>query len=90
VVRFEDDAANASSAYEGMQPLTGKDVADIVYWTTQVPPYINVNQLEVMPLAQVWYFFLRCIGIAEGAAWGRLFRQRETPHVWRYTGVHPI
>tara|TARA_B110000503_G_scaffold41816_1_gene68666 strand:+ start:750 stop:1511 length:762 start_codon:yes stop_codon:yes gene_type:complete len=54
LVRFEGDAVKASSVYEGMQPLTGKDVADIVYWTTQVPPHINVNQLEVMPVAQAW------------------------------------
>ena len=54
LVRFEGDADKASSVYEGMQPLTGKDVADIVYWTTQVPPHINVNQLEVMPVAQAW------------------------------------
>lgn len=54
LVRFEGDAGQASSVYEGMQPLTGKDVADIVYWTTEVPPHINVNQLEVMPVAQAW------------------------------------
>ena len=54
LVRFEGDADKASSVYEGMQPLSGKDVADIVYWTTQVPPHINVNQLEVMPVAQAW------------------------------------
>ncbi|MGV0036282.1 MAG: SDR family oxidoreductase [Candidatus Azotimanducaceae bacterium WSBS_2022_MAG_OTU7] len=54
LVRFAGDAAKASSVYEGMQPLTGKDVADIVFWTTQVPPHINVNQLEVMPVAQAW------------------------------------
>lgn len=54
LVRFEGDAVQAASVYEGMQPLTGKDVADIVYWTTQVPPHINVNQLEVMPVAQAW------------------------------------
>ena len=57
LVRFEGDAVKASSVYEGMQPLTGKDVADIVYWTTQVPPHINVNQLEVMPVAQAWLPF---------------------------------
>ncbi len=54
LVRFEGDADKASTVYDGMQPLSGKDVADIVYWTTQVPPHINVNQLEVMPVAQAW------------------------------------
>ena len=54
VVRFEDDALKAASVYEGMQPLTEKNVADIVCWTTQKRPHINVDQLKVMPLAQVW------------------------------------
>ena len=57
VVRFEAYALKAFYVYEGMEPLTGKDVADIVYWTTQEPPHINVNQLEVMLLVQVWSLF---------------------------------
>ena len=37
-----------------MKPLSAADVAEIVYWTTALPPHINVNQLEVMPVAQAW------------------------------------
>ena len=62
VVRFEGDAAKASFVFKGMQPLIRKDVADIVYWTTQVPPHINVNQREVMPLAQAWPTFFDTSG----------------------------
>lgn len=54
VVRFEGDAEKAGAVYEGMRPLSGPDVAEIVYWTTSLPPHINVNQLEVMPVAQSW------------------------------------
>lgn len=54
LVRFEGDREKADAVYQGMQPLTGKDVADIVFWTTSIPPHINVNQLEVMPVAQAW------------------------------------
>ncbi len=54
VVRFEGDADKAAAVYAGMQPLSGEDVAEIVYWTTSLPPHINVNQLEVMPVAQAW------------------------------------
>ena len=42
-VRFEGDAAKMASVCEGMKSLTKKSVAAIVYWTTQVPPHINVN-----------------------------------------------
>lgn len=54
LVRFDGDQDKAASVYEGMQPLSGQDVADIVYWTTQVPAHININQLEMMPVAQAW------------------------------------
>ena len=48
------DEEKAKAVYQGMQPLTGNDVAEIVYWVTSLPHHINVNQLEVMPVAQSW------------------------------------
>lgn len=54
LVRFDGDADKAGAVYQGMQPLTGDDVAELVYWTTRLPPHINVNQMEVMPVAQAW------------------------------------
>lgn len=54
VVRFDGDAEKARAVYEGMQPLTGEDIADIIVWVTSLPPHVNVNQLEVMPVAQSW------------------------------------
>jgi len=54
VVRFNGDEDKAQQVYQGMQPLSAKDVAEIIYWTTALPAHINVNQLEVMPTAQAW------------------------------------
>lgn len=54
VVRFDGDKDKAAAVYEGMQPLSAADIAEIVFWTTSLPPHINVNQLEVMPVAQAW------------------------------------
>ncbi len=54
LVRFEGDQEKASAVYEGMKPLTGSDVAEIIFWVTSLPPHININQLEVMPVAQSW------------------------------------
>ena len=54
VVRFNGDEDRAKQVYSGIQPLTGTDIAEIVYWVTALPPHINVNQLEVMPTAQAW------------------------------------
>lgn len=54
VVRFKGDSAKARGVYEGTQPLTAGDVADIVHWTTSAPPHVNINAVEVMPTCQSW------------------------------------
>jgi 3-hydroxy acid dehydrogenase/malonic semialdehyde reductase len=54
LVRFDGDEAKAAAVYDGMQPLTGADVAEMIYWITSVPAHVNVNQLEVMPVSQAW------------------------------------
>ena len=54
VVRFKGDEGKASQVYNGMRPLSGADVAELIYWVTQVPSHVNINQLEVMPVNQTW------------------------------------
>lgn len=54
VVRFKGDEGKASQVYKGMRPLSGADVAELIYWVTQVPAHVNINQLEVMPVNQTW------------------------------------
>lgn len=51
-VRFAGDEAKAASVYAGMQPLTAEDVAETVWWTASLPPHVNVNTIEIMPVAQ--------------------------------------
>ncbi len=52
VVRFKGDASRAGKVYEGMQPLTGEDIADIVVWCVSRPAHVNINVVEVMPADQ--------------------------------------
>ncbi len=54
LVRFSGDAKRAAQVYKGAQPLTAIDIADIIYWVTSLPPHININSLEVMPVCQAW------------------------------------
>jgi 3-hydroxy acid dehydrogenase / malonic semialdehyde reductase len=51
-VRFHGDTARAAAVYTGMQPLMAEDVADAVQWAVSVPAHVNVNRIELMPVAQ--------------------------------------
>jgi 3-hydroxy acid dehydrogenase/malonic semialdehyde reductase len=53
-VRFGGDAARASKVYEGMQPMTAADIAEVVLWCVTRPPHVNVNTLELMPTQQAF------------------------------------
>lgn len=50
-VRF-GDPARAAKLYEGADALTAEDIAEIVAWVVELPPNVNINQVEVMPLNQ--------------------------------------
>jgi 3-hydroxy acid dehydrogenase / malonic semialdehyde reductase len=52
LVRFGGDDTRADAVYAGMQPLTAGDVAEAVYWAATLPAHVNVNTLELMPVAQ--------------------------------------
>ncbi|MFN8606311.1 MAG: SDR family NAD(P)-dependent oxidoreductase [Vulcanimicrobiota bacterium] len=59
-VRFEGDTEKAAKVYEGFQPLTPADIAETVFWCANLPPHVNINRLEVMPVMQasagfVWH-----------------------------------
>lgn len=53
-VRFKGDLAKAQNVYEGVVFLTPEDIADILLWLVELPPHINVNELEVMPVSQTF------------------------------------
>jgi 3-hydroxy acid dehydrogenase/malonic semialdehyde reductase len=52
LVRFGGDEDAAGALYAGMQPLTGDDIAESVFWATAQPPHVNINVVEIMPVAQ--------------------------------------
>jgi NADP-dependent 3-hydroxy acid dehydrogenase YdfG len=54
IVRFHGDTERAQAVYKGTAPLRAEDIADMVYWVTNLPPHVNVNSLEVMPTCQAW------------------------------------
>jgi 3-hydroxy acid dehydrogenase / malonic semialdehyde reductase len=47
IVRFKGDAATAKQVYAGMDPLTPEDIANIIFYTTTLPPHVCINELVV-------------------------------------------
>jgi NADP-dependent 3-hydroxy acid dehydrogenase YdfG len=44
--------------YEGYTPLSAAEVADVVYYTTTLPPHVVINELNLTCLAQANSFYL--------------------------------
>lgn len=51
-VRFKGDESKANKVYEGLQPLSPKDVAEAVAYCVSAPLHVNINEIILMPLAQ--------------------------------------
>lgn len=52
LVRFKGNEEAAKKTYTGLQPLTAKDVADIIFYCTSLPPHVCINDLVVTCVQQ--------------------------------------
>lgn len=43
--------------YGGVDPMTGEDIAETLLWVATLPPHLNINSLELMPVNQSWQGF---------------------------------
>ncbi|HIY47091.1 MAG TPA: SDR family NAD(P)-dependent oxidoreductase [Candidatus Alistipes faecigallinarum] len=57
VVRFHGDRAAADRVYEGVEPLTGDDIAEAIAWVAQLPAHMNVNDMVLMPAQQAGAYY---------------------------------
>ncbi|MBE9004693.1 SDR family oxidoreductase [Fortiea sp. LEGE XX443] len=51
-VRFHGDAERAKRVYQGVNPLTPDDIADVVFFCTTRSPHVNINEVILMPVDQ--------------------------------------
>ena len=51
-VRFHGDNQRADKVYQGMTPLTGKDIAEIVLFCATRPAHVNLSDIIVFPTDQ--------------------------------------
>lgn len=52
LVRFGGDKEKVEKLYKGADPLTPEDVAEAVHWVATLPPRVNINIIEMMPVTQ--------------------------------------
>ena len=51
-VRIGGNQAASDRLYAGAHPITGDDIAETVWWVANLPPHLNINRIEVMPVSQ--------------------------------------
>ncbi len=52
MVRFKGDTNKAADTYKNFKPLSGFDIAEIIYYSASLPPHVCINDVVITPLAQ--------------------------------------
>jgi serine 3-dehydrogenase len=52
LVRTGGDQAASDALYRGIDPMTAEDIAETLFWIATLPPHLNVNAIELMPVSQ--------------------------------------
>lgn len=50
-VRYRGDSDKTAAHYDGLVPLSGDDLADVIFYTTMLPAHVNINTLQVTPIS---------------------------------------
>ena len=54
IVRTGGDRQASDALYADMEPMTSEDLAETIWWVATLPPHLNINALELMPVSQSW------------------------------------
>lgn len=52
VVRFHGDQERADNVYKGIKPLTGEDIADVVFFAASAPEHVQIAEVLVLATHQ--------------------------------------
>jgi len=52
LVRTGGDREASDKLYAGVQPMTADDIAETIWWIANLPPHLNINIVELMPVNQ--------------------------------------
>lgn len=53
-VRFKGNDQAAAKVYEGTESLQPEDIAEVVFFTVNLPEHVNINAMELMCIDQSW------------------------------------
>ncbi len=57
-VRFRGDDARADKVYQGIEPLNGDDIADVVYYAASAPEHVQIAEVLVLATHQANSFVI--------------------------------
>ena len=52
LVRTSGNQSVSDNLYKGANPMTAENVADTLFWIATLPPHMNINRIEMMPVNQ--------------------------------------
>lgn len=53
LIRFKGDSGRADTVYQGYDPLTAEDIADLIQFIVTRPAHVNIADTLILPTAQV-------------------------------------
>lgn len=52
LVRTSGNQEVSDKMYKGADPMTAEDIAETLFWIATLPPHLNINRIELMPVNQ--------------------------------------
>lgn len=59
IVRFHGNKEKAKIPYKGMKPLTGEDVANVIWYVVNLPEHVNINDIVLTATAQANSLYIK-------------------------------
>ncbi|GHV32157.1 short-chain dehydrogenase [Bacteroidia bacterium] len=52
ITRFYGDKTKADAVYKGLEPLTGEDIAETIFFAASAPEHVQIAEVLIMPVNQ--------------------------------------
>ena len=52
LVRTGGNRDASDKLYKDAHPMTPEDIAETLFWIATLPPHMNINRIELMPVTQ--------------------------------------